>query len=1528
MMNDIRPSVGETRSGDEQERRWLETENLRLATAALTSTLDLNTVLDTILTRLAQVINYDSIGVFLLENDRLVMKASRGLPIGQDLVGHQFPSNDALFQRIRHTGKPLIIPDVQLEPAFQRWADTDYVKGWMGVPLILQDQVIGYITCDSHIPDTYTSTDASLAAAFANQAAIAIQNARLYEAERAAHEQAEILRELAQTISSSLDLHVTLRLILEQLQRVLVFDTCSVLLVGENKPDLIVGLGYKDENFTSQAAGELLQESRILQSMAQTLQPVNIPDVRQHPDWIWVPGAEHVRSFLCIPITERHKMTGAIMVDSIEIDFFGPGQIKMVQALAQHMAVAIQNARLFEAERAQLLLARTLQEMGALLTSELSLEEVLEKILDLLGRVIQYDSASIHLLDERGRLRLAAGRGFPDIETTRKTIAETDQIDYHQWMPQKALVISDTRQYPKWKTIPSTDYIRSWIGAPLSVKGRLIGSLNVDSRTPNTYQKADGETALAFANQAAIAIENARLFAIERLRIAELEAVHQASLSLTASLELSQVLNSILESTLKLLPEIRDSHIFLYDAQDDQLSFGAALWADGQRGTPWSLPRRQGLTYAVAHSGEMVVIPDMQNHPLYQNTYSGWQGAIVGLPLKIGQQVVGVMNVAFLEPHQFLDSELRLLRLLGDQAAIAIENARLFEQASIERRHLGLLYDINREISGSLSPDEILTTAVTLTCQALQGLWAEGFIYHPDQNHISLRVIFDSRKPGREDSLPYDHLFLEPGQGVVGWTAQERAIACIPDVRQDARWFYIPSLDEGVVSVLSAPILAADQLLGVIIVSSQEPAAFSTEHVHLIQAICQEIGLALSNAALYDQVRQHALNLEQIITQRTAELTELYRLSQEISYQFSFDDLLLLLLSRLHSALSGEFVAGCLIPANQPHIFVETDRPLEPAVLDELKSIIQMSTTPNQADELTQKQIKVINSARYAARQEPVRQIASLLTEPILVEQNNVGILIAGSTRKEAFSPEQARLLGTFANQAATAMQGLEAMLSAQQKQFSNLVEHLPVGVLLLDSDFVPLVANPLGAELLSILDEHLSQGAPVQRLGSHAIQEMAAAEETQRSFEITLENLPRRIFVIQMRPIFTTAGNRQQWVLTINEVTQEREQQERSQGQERLATVGQLAAGIAHDFNNIMATILVYANLLNYDRSLSPNSHEKLNVIQQQVERASSLIHQILDFSRKSVLEPNNIDLLPFVKEMEKMLKRILPETIQLELSFQPGNYWISGDLTRLQQVFMNLALNARDAMPTGGRLRFALSHLHFSPDDPAPMEDMLPGNWVHIAISDTGAGIPQETREHIFEPFFTTKPVGQGTGLGLAQVYGIVKTHEGFIDVHSQLGRGATFDIYLPALTSFHANPDFTPPVEKLDGCGQSILVVEDDPSTRQALRALLEMNNYQVLLAENGVQALDIFDEQSDSIILVISDIIMPKMGGLALHREIKKRSPEIKILLITGHPMDEQSQHLLQQGDIRWLQKPFSIKDFNQALALLLSTPTSK
>ena len=353
-------------------------------------------------------------------------------------------------------------------------------------------------------------------------------------------------------------------------------------------------------------------------------------------------------------------------------------------------------------------------------------------------------------------------------------------------------------------------------------------------------------------------------------------------------------------------------------------------------------------------------------------------------------------------------------------------------------------------------------------------------------------------------------------------------------------------------------------------------------------------------------------------------------------------------------------------------------------------------------------------------------------------------------------------------------------------------------------------------------------------------------------------------------------------------DITERKQMEQQLRQQERLAAVGQLAAGIAHDFNNLLATIMLYAQMSLRQPDLSPKIAHSFETILDESRRAAELVQQILDFSRHAMLKIQPLDLKPFTEKVLDILRRTISEDIRLTLVVGTEEYAaplaVEADSTRIQQALMNLATNARDAMPGGGELRFELSRTHLKPGDDPPVAGMFPGEWVCLAVSDTGTGMTEEAQAHLFEPFFTTKEVGKGTGLGLAQVYGTIRQHEGYIGVETEVGKGTTVRIYLPASEAEEkvVEEEIAAPPQ---GQGETILLVEDNENLLKVGQTILESLGYRVLTAANGREALAVYEAEG-GVDLVITDLVMPEMGGRQLMQKLKRVNPGLKGLAITG------------------------------------------
>ena len=377
----------------------------------------------------------------------------------------------------------------------------------------------------------------------------------------------------------------------------------------------------------------------------------------------------------------------------------------------------------------------------------------------------------------------------------------------------------------------------------------------------------------------------------------------------------------------------------------------------------------------------------------------------------------------------------------------------------------------------------------------------------------------------------------------------------------------------------------------------------------------------------------------------------------------------------------------------------------------------------------------------------------------------------------------------------------------------------------------------------------------------------------------------------------------------------------------QKMEAVGRLAGGIAHDFNNILTAITGYADLLLEDLSASDPRREDVDEVRKAAERAAGLTRQLLAFSRQQVLQPKVIDVNALVGDLEKMLGRLLGEDIALSTRLDPAVGRVKADAGQLEQVLMNLAVNARDAMPEGGKLSIEGVNVDLDERYAADHYPARPGPYVMLAVTDTGVGMSEETQAHMFEPFFTTKEKGKGTGLGLATVYGIIKQSGGFIWVYSELGRGSTFKIYLPRVEEVGTSSAAPAPAAAPAPRGtETVLVAEDEPPVRAIARQVLERQGYTVLEAATAERALDIAAQYSGAIHLLLTDVIMPGMNGQELATRLAHVRPETRVIFMSGYTDDAVMRHGVLQPGSTYMQKPFTPDAIARKVREVLDKPT--
>jgi PAS domain S-box-containing protein len=648
---------------------------------------------DQILVDAAKVVSYTAAEILLIEGPEVRVAAHRGYrdQARQAIESVRFTLDETrtLYSMAR-SRRPIVINDVREYPGWIAVNPMTWERSYLGAPIQIEGQVIGFFALLSDRESYFTIRHADQLQAFANQAALAIQTTHLYEAERKQRALAEALRRTMVAISSALDLDGVLDAILDNIVQVVPHDAASLKLLHQGIGRSVRHRGYAERGLAEWLENQdfNLTEIGVWQDIVNTRRPLLVHDTHSHPQWVVFSETAWIRSALAAAIIVENEVIGFLHLESARPGAFTEDDGERLQVFADQAAVAIHNARLYESERRQLRLSQTLQEVGALLTAQMSLEDVLDRILDLLAQVVSFDSVSIQLLDETGRLGMVVGRGFPDPDYAREIAGQTllDTLS-ERWVGRDVLLIADTENDPRWIGDERINYIRSWIGAALRVKGQIIGVLNVDNRLPGAYDEQTARTVGAFANQAAAAIENARLYAESQRRNRQLETLNRITRIGTATLDAPALRQALANAAAELIGGDA-CFITRLDAENNQVIPVAAsdfLHYSYIQNEPVKAGE-PSLTFAALRSGEPLALVDMPG-----SVYAA-QASVEGvlfhsalaLPLQADGRDLGALIIAFYEEHEFTGEEVAWAQQAADLYALAIVKAEAY--TSLEQR--------------------------------------------------------------------------------------------------------------------------------------------------------------------------------------------------------------------------------------------------------------------------------------------------------------------------------------------------------------------------------------------------------------------------------------------------------------------------------------------------------------------------------------------------------------------------------------------------------------------------------------------------------------------------------------------------------------------------------------------------------------------------------------------------------------------------------------------------------------------------
>jgi PAS domain S-box-containing protein len=829
-------------------------------------------------------------------------------------------------------------------------------------------------------------------------------------------------------------------------------------------------------------------------------------------------------------------------------------------------------------------------------------------------------------------------------------------------------------------------------------------------------------------------------------------------------------------------------------------------------------------------------------------------------------------------------------------AAAATEDALQQRSAQLEAlRRVGL------ELTAQLDVDTLLESIARKSMELLRGDGAGLYLYRPDRDVIEWALGIGSGQPAIGT-------ILHRGEGLSGrvWVQGEPLV-----VNDYWHWDGRAPVHDGLpnVAAVAAPVHWGGELLGVLNVVADVPHTFTPADAELLVLFATWVAIALRNARLYEETRRRAERLAVVnhvaravgATLRLDDLLEtVYR---EITPLFSVDSFFIALYDQ--AAQEIEF-----------RIQVDEGVRLPPDRQDAragLTSRVIAETKPLLVHDFAQEQEHLPAPVFYGTMRPP----RSWLGVPMCVGERVIGVISVQSYSAHAYNEDDQLLLATIADQVAVAVEQarLYQTLRDSEEKYRALFDQANDAVFLETLDGRILEVNERACQLLGYSRQELLRLSVADIVPPEIrdkLPQVIQEEVTRGSIRLEAENLRRdgsRVPVEVSTALLEIGG--QGLVLALaHDITDRRRAEEQLRQAQKMEAVGTLAGGIAHDFNNILTGILGHASLVQQDLPPESPLYGDLGRIIHAAGRAADLTRQLLTFARRSPqVEMQPLDLNALVREVADLLGHTIDKSIAVELYLAPGLRAVCGDAGQLHQTILNLGLNARDAMPQGGRLTIETANVDISAEQASAAADMAAGEYVLLSVTDTGTGMQPAVQERIFEPFFTTKD--QGRGLGLAIVYGILRGHGGTVRVQSEPGKGATFQVYLPA----YRGPAASAPTGELSvpGGRETVLVVDDEEAVRGVLQGILERAGYTVLPAESGVQAVNLYRDHGAEIDLVVLDVTMPHMGGWETCMRLRELSPQVKVLLSSGYSEDSKAAEILAQGAQGFLQKPYVVEE---------------
>jgi PAS domain S-box-containing protein len=861
------------------------------------------------------------------------------------------------------------------------------------------------------------------------------------------------------------------------------------------------------------------------------------------------------------------------------------------------------------------------------------------------------------------------------------------------------------------------------------------------------------------------------------------------------------------------------------------------------------------------------------------------------------------------------------------------DNARLLDRERTRLEETRALAGIGRLLSERLEPDVVGLRIA----ESLRSLLAGGsaVVYRLDSDSQSLHALAVSR--AADPSSGWRQV-REPSSGAVGLAIRERRTIATPDVLADPRIHTGADLRRHLEqasdrAILAVPLLTQDRLIGVLAVRNATGSVFDARAVQMAEALADQAALTLENARLFAE-EEHRRREAEILAELartiggTLDLETVLRRVTEAAQE----------LCRSDGAVIGLRVPGAesvrlrYWTANWYDTLADTC--IEPR--RGLGGLVLAEGRPMRTSDY-------LRDPRIGeGYQERIQRLGihAQMAVPVLIDDRVEGLLYVDNRSARAFTDQEEAILARLAAQAALAIRN--AQLFADEQVARGTAERL-VRALRESQERFQFVSRATNDAVWDwdLVSDGLWWNEGIQTLFGYTEEQIGpditwwyelvhpedrervvtdihaaiergdaswSAEYRCRRADGSYAQVYDRGYVLR-----DAEGRGIRMIGAMMDVTQRKQLEDELRQAQKMEAVGRLAGGVAHDFNNLLTVITGRSAILLGRLKADDPLRRSVEQIQKTADRAAGLTRQLLAFSRKQVLQRKDLDLNTMVEEVSAMLRRLIGEDVELLLTLGPNAGHVNADPGQLEQVLMNLAVNSRDAMPSGGTLGVETDCVQVEAAPPDRPEALPPGPYAVLRVMDTGVGMDAATQARIFEPFFTTKEPGKGTGLGLSMVHGVVRQHGGAVQVRSAVGGGTTFEIYLPQVATPVEPARIAETAGRETAGRETILLAEDEDDVRALTREVLERQGYRVLEASDGLQALRLYEAEGDRIDLVLSDVVMPRMSGREMVDRVRAIRPDMRVLYMSGYTEDAIVRHGVRDASAVLLGKPFAPAD---------------